>query len=85
MTKGYEGYTGTGRRGPVGPSVRPAPKATGSAGTVCGTGTPSGHAGIPFPGHLFRVSGFLREGTTGLLCAGPHARRTAPDGWMRHA
>ncbi|GGJ09438.1 hypothetical protein GCM10010121_019730 [Streptomyces brasiliensis] len=41
------------------------------------TGTASDHAGIPFLGYIFRVSGLLRD----ELRAG-HA---APDGRMRHA
>ena len=37
----------------------------------------SARAGIPLPGHVFRVSAFLRDEL--------HARRAAPDGWIRQA
>ncbi|GAT83385.1 hypothetical protein STXM2123_4086 [Streptomyces sp. F-3] len=42
-----------------------------------GTETASDHAGNPFLGHVFRVSGLRRDE--------PRARRAAPDGWIRHA
>ncbi|GAB7104159.1 hypothetical protein JCM4814A_24730 [Streptomyces phaeofaciens JCM 4814] len=62
MSEGYERTTGG---------------AEGRARFPGGTGTASDHAGIPFRGQLFRVSGSLRDEL--------RARRAAPDGWMRHA
>ncbi|GGL77239.1 hypothetical protein GCM10010129_21180 [Streptomyces fumigatiscleroticus] len=50
---------------------------TGRRRSADGTGTASDRAGIPFPGQVFRVSGFLRDE--------PRARRVDPDGWIRHA
>ncbi|GEJ98072.1 hypothetical protein TNCT1_03490 [Streptomyces sp. 1-11] len=47
------------------------------AGSLGGTGTTSDHAGIPFLGHVFRVSDSRRDHV--------RARRAAPDGWIRRA
>ncbi|GAA2399395.1 hypothetical protein GCM10010255_34930 [Streptomyces coeruleofuscus] len=70
MSEGYEGNTGkacaTGQEAPEGRRR--------SAG---GTATTSDHAGIPFLGHVFRVSEFRRDHL--------HHWRAAPDGWIRHA
>jgi len=67
VSEGYEGNTGgTLDVGPLG-----------RARSTGGTGTTSDHAGIPFRGHVFRVSGFLRDQL--------RARRAAPDGRIRHA
>ncbi|MFF4351661.1 hypothetical protein [Streptomyces sp. NPDC001530] len=76
MSEGYEGHDGAARRRPW----RPRGLATASAPT---TAFPSmravpgpDDAQIPFLGHTFRVSGLRDE---------LHARRAAPDGWIRHA
>ncbi|GHH49734.1 hypothetical protein GCM10018775_45940 [Streptomyces umbrinus] len=69
MSEGYEGHSGTVRRRPDG-LFPPVPDGPSSERL-------SDHAVIPFLGHAFRVSGFLRDEL--------HARRAAPDGWIRHA
>ncbi|GAP48595.1 uncharacterized protein SAZU_3421 [Streptomyces azureus] len=67
MSEGYEGNTG--KACVTGPQGRRR-----SAG---GTATTSDHAGIPFLGHVFRVSEFRRDHL--------HLWRAAPDGWIRQA
>ncbi len=54
-------------------SARPVP---GTAAAVLTLGPDPDDAQIPFLGHTFRVSGLRDE---------LHARRAAPDGWIRHA
>ena len=69
MSEEYEGYGRTDWR------QRGEPSLWASAGA--GPERLSDHAAIPFPGHAFRVSGFLPDE--------PQVRRAAPDGWIRHA
>lgn len=72
MSEEYEGQGGVVRGRPEGPHG--AAGATAFAPTYAGPG--SHDAQIPFLVHTFRVSGLRDE---------LHARRAAPDGWIRHA
>ncbi|GGN82323.1 hypothetical protein GCM10011579_069840 [Streptomyces albiflavescens] len=69
MSEGYEGHDGAARRR----TCRPRGLAMATAPVV---GPGPDDAQIPFLGHTFRVSGLRDE---------LHARRAAPDGWIRHA
>lgn len=98
MSEGYEAYGGVAGQGPVAPrglagtAARAGARAADQlseqvvsgrrravscrATAVLAVGLGPDDAQNPFLGHTFRVSGLRDE---------LHARRAAPDGWIRHA
>ncbi|GGS90132.1 hypothetical protein GCM10010254_07500 [Streptomyces chromofuscus] len=76
MSEGYEGNT----RRACATGGTPGADTEGRGRSAGGGRTAADRPVIPFLGHVFGVSGSLRDEL--------HARckaRTGPDGWMRHA
>ncbi|GGZ28271.1 hypothetical protein GCM10010300_84180 [Streptomyces olivaceoviridis] len=70
MSEGYQGTT----------TKACGDRAAGRADLATGTAVARDTAEIPFLGHVLRVSGCRRD-----QLRARRTRRTAPDGWMRHA
>ncbi|MEU9285298.1 hypothetical protein AB0D57_11370 [Streptomyces sp. NPDC048275] len=76
MSEGYEGHGRTVGERPVGPHRSASVFEAATVFTSAAAGPGPDDTQIPFLGHTFRVSGLRDE---------LHARRAAPDGWIRHA